>query len=70
MYAGDEWVSDGESTDDFRTYGAAAVTVPDTYGAPFIGQCDGCPGEGPTTVRRVSGDWGTSVVCDWHAYGE
>lgn len=42
-------------------------TGPDRIGEPFTGVCDGCPDPTPRTVRRASGDWGTAVVCPWHA---
>lgn len=35
---------------------------------PFVGMCDGCETRTEQQVWRVSGSWGTTLVCTHHAH--
>lgn len=41
-------------------------TMADRISKPFLGLCDGCERQVKQMVRRVSGSWGTAVVCKHH----
>jgi len=58
------------STDDFYTYGDGGMSAEDDEEpeGPFVGMCDGCETRTEQQVWRVSGSWGTTLVCTHHAH--
>lgn len=50
----------------FDTADLYGYEEPDEVGEPFVGICDGCESGREQAVRRLTGGWGTAVVCEFH----